>query len=222
MEDTIISAFHRSAGLSRSDVFFNDLLMPLTAKDDALVPAAGWVGAGWSNGTLMIGINPGGGGDNYRRNPDDDRLYELLRQFRDVKTLSEQTIAFERLSAGWIDIQRTHNIWRIINAILEATGESAHEIAFMNILPFRTRMDKQPSAKTLKEAWEKIAEPQILALRPRRIIALGKKAWNVLTRFKIPDEAELILFKRGIGDSYVPMESQAVLRQLAAERAAFA
>ncbi|HEX8526383.1 hypothetical protein [Allosphingosinicella sp.] len=92
------------------------------------------------------------------------------------------------------------------------------EIAFMNILPFRTRMDKPAPANVARNAWSKVAEPQIAALHPRRIIALGKKAWDILSRRQLPASSDLILFKRGIGDSYIPAESQAVLRKLTERR----
>lgn len=156
----------------------------------------------------------GGGGDNYRGNPSDDRLYCLLRQFRNAREPEQLSRAFEEVSAAWIEIQRGHNIWRVISAILEATGEGVESCAFMNILPFRTRMDAAAPAATLKEAWRKAAGPQVEALQPSRIIALGKKAWDVLCRMEVQTSAKLLLFKRAIGDSYIPPESQAVLAEL--------
>ena len=59
---------------------------------------------------------------------------------------------------------------------------------------------------------------RIETLKQRRIIGLGKKAWNVLHRTKIPDGAGPIWLKRGIGDSYFPADSLTVLRSLAMER----
>ena len=211
----IVDAFHQTANLRRSDIFPDGKLTPLIASEDAATAAPGWVGRSWSNGTLLVGINPGGGGDRYRRNPTDDQLYSLARTFRDATTELEKAEHFLALSAKWIDIQRTHSIWRIIDLIMKATQEQADEIAFLNILPFRTRMDALPSRAILQVAWDRAAQPQIWALRPKRIIALGKKAWNVMSRFALPPGTELILFKRGIGDSYIPDESKAVLMRLA-------
>lgn len=126
--------------------------------------------------------------------------------------------ALAELSSAWIAIQRSHNIWRVISAILDATGEEADSAAFINILPFRTRMDAAAPAAVLQRAWARPTEPQIAALRPRRVIALGGKAWNVLRRHNVP-AGEPILFKRGIGDSYIPEESKAVLADLRRDRA---
>jgi hypothetical protein len=220
--DNITAAFHRTALLRRFEIFSDDLLTPRTALDDAHTPAPGWVGSKWKGGTLLVGINPGGGGDEYRRNPTDDLLYSLLRAFRDAASAAEQRARFEALSKEWIAIERSHRIWRIIGPILDATGETESEVAFMNILPFRTRMDKPAPIRAIEAAWARSAHAQVKALAPRRIIALGKKAWNTFNRFELPATSELILFKRGIGDSYIPAESQAVLAQLRSRQATLA
>ena len=80
MTNDIVTAFHLAALLPRSSVFSSDELQPITAPDDANTAAPGWVGSAWrSGGTLLVGINPGGGGDAYRGNPTDARLYGLMR-----------------------------------------------------------------------------------------------------------------------------------------------
>lgn len=218
MEQRIVDAFHNTALLDREAIFENESLMPITATSDARTPAPGWVGSKWGGGTLLVGINPGGGGDKYRGNPSDEELYRLLRAFRDAQSLDKQASEFEKLSQAWTHIQKSHNIWRIIEKIIDATGETESEVGFMNVLPFRTRMDKAPPSKDLQRAWDMVALPQIEALRPLRIIALGKKAWDVMSRRKLPTDSRLVLFKRGIGDSYIPAESQEVLRNLARNR----
>lgn len=217
MDRAVVATFHRTAQLRWHDLFENERLMPITALEDAHTPAPGWVGKQWSNGTLLIGINPGGGGDGYRRNPADDTLYSLLRRFKDARSPSDQLGAFEEVSEAWIEIQRSHNIWRVISAILEATGEAVEACAFINILPFRTRMDAAAPAATLRAAWRDVARPQIEVLQPKRVVALGKKAWDVLCRMEMPTDAKLILFKRAIGDSYIPAESKIVLSELRQE-----
>lgn len=222
MDESIIETFHTVSRLQRRALFQGDSLTPITAVADANTAAAGWVGSAWRGGTLLVGINPGGGGDEYRRNASDDRLYACLREFATAESTSEQATAFQKLSTMWMALQKTHNIWRIIQPILAATGEHPDEAAFINILPFRTRMDRPAPATVLRQAWSLSSSRQIAALGPRRIIGLGKKAWDVLSRFQLPAETELILFKRGIGDSYIPAESQEVLRRLAEDRVASA
>ena len=218
MNKSIVEAFHAVSRLHRADLFDSDSLMPISATEDANTPAAGWVGSHWSGGTLLVGINPGGGGDDYRRNPTDAELYKLLRALAAAGDENEAEQALARVSVTWQRLQRTHNIWRIIEPILNATGEQLNDIAFLNILPFRTRMDRSAPVAVLRRAWSQASGRQLVALRPRRVIALGKKAWNALSRFPLAQGVDLILFKRGIGDSYIPVESQAVLRSLAHER----
>ena len=216
MDQAVVRAFHATSCLCRSNIFSEDSLIPVTAVEDANTAAPGWVGDDWREGTVLIGINPGGGGDNYRRNPTDDQLYRLLRKFRDAEG-SNLAPAFLELTTAWRSIQRTHNIWRVIGAILEATGETEREISFINVVPFRTRMDKLPSRVELARAWTSAAKPQIDVLKPKRIICLGKKAWDVLSRFT-EVEHKLVLMKRAIGDSYIPPEAQETLRELAKQR----
>jgi hypothetical protein len=216
MDTAIIRAFHATSRLQRTDIFSGNTLTPVTAVEDAHTPAPGWVGDHWHKGTVLIGINPGGGGDNYRRNPTDDQLYKLLRKFRDTEE-SNRASAFSEVSSFWAFIQRTHNVWRVINAVLEATGESESEIAFMNVMPFRTRMDKLPSRVEIAAAWKFAAKPQLDALMPSRIVCLGKIAWDVLRRFDVVQH-KIVLMKRAIGDSYIPPEAQETLRQLAKQR----
>lgn len=216
MDEAIINAFHATSRLRRGDIFIGDAATPLVAVEDANTPAPGWVSDAWQRGTVLIGINPGGGGDAHRRNPTDDELYALIRAFRDADG-NGRDVAFSKLSCTWRTIQKTHNIWRVISAVLEATGESEREVGFMNVVPFRTRMDKLPSRAQIARSWHLAAKPQLEALKPKRIVCLGKKAWDVLVRFEEVKD-KLVLIKRAIGDSYIPPEAQATLRDLASAR----
>lgn len=216
IDEVIVAAFHATSRLKRSLIFQGEALTPLVAVGDANTAAPGWVGEAWRGGTVLVGINPGGGGDAYRRNPTDDELYALLRAFRDAGA-GDRQLAFSELSTAWRAIQKTHNIWRVIGAVLAATGESEREVAFMNVVPFRTRMDKIPSRPEIAVAWRHAAKPQLEALEPERVVCLGKKAWDVLARFGEVHE-KLVLIKRAIGDSYIPPDAQVALRELAGRR----
>lgn len=216
--EQMIQAFHAVSKLRRDDLFDDTRLMPITATDDARTPACGWVGRQWHPGSdVLIGINPGGGGDNYRCNPTDDRLYGLLRAFRDSEGAARGP-ALASLSAAWIDIQRGHNIWRLISALLNATGRNVEQCAFLNILPFRTRMDQPAPLATIQRAIEKALRPQLAALRPGRVFTLGLKAHNALKRLGDIGGAELIALRRTIGDSYIAPATQATLQVLAEKR----
>ncbi|AVA13731.1 MAG: hypothetical protein WA935_14845 [Sphingopyxis granuli] len=216
MNEEIVQAFARIARLKRQEVFDDERLMPQTSVDDAMQAAPGWVGSSWDGGTLLVGINPGGGGDNYRGNPSDKALYDACRRLKEARSVSDQKEAMGALSSLWMQTQRTHNIWRIISKIIDATGERESDIAFMNILPFRTRQDVQPRRGEIGRVWRMTTQPAISALRPARIIALGAKAYKVLDAQLSTRSWQIIEFKRRIGDTSIHPEATIVLRQLQA------
>lgn len=214
----VIEAFHKAGNKMRGDIFPDDRLMPQTALADANTAACGWVGEHWEKGgDLMIGINPGGGGDNYQRNATDDRLYGLLRAFRDSEEI-ERVKTFSALSSGWIEIQKRHNIWRLISALLDATGSSPDKAAFVNVLPFRTRNDSPAPTAILRKSADTILKPQIAALAPKRVFALGLKAHKILERLGDLNGAELVALPRTIGDSYIASQTAVILKSIQQNR----
>ncbi|WP_133064396.1 hypothetical protein, partial [Sandarakinorhabdus cyanobacteriorum] len=152
----IVSTFHQTVSLERRDVFEDDRLMPQCAIADANTAAPGWVGRDWTpGGTLLMAINPGGGGDNYRMNPTDARLYSLIRAFRSAEDHSSKAATLRALSDAWLQVQTTHAISRVISAVLDATGGTLNSSAFLNMLPFRTRGNKPARRSELRRAWVK-------------------------------------------------------------------
>ena len=216
MSDSIVDAFHATTLLKRSDLFDDDRLTPITSIADAATPAPGWVGKDWRfGGTLLVAINPGGGGDTHRLNPTDERLYGLIRRFRDAGA-EKQPSALREMSDAWIEIQSTHNIRRVIDAVLEATRSSCAQAAFLNVLPFRTRNDKPTRASELRQAWRKATAGQVQALAPRRIVALGCKAHDALVAAGADKAHEVVLIKRAIGDNRLTPHARETLAALAA------
>lgn len=211
----VVNAFHTAVNAKRDAIFDDDRLTPVSAMPDAMTPAPGWVGKNWkSGGTLLMAINPGGGGDNYRVNPTDARLYGLIRDFRDAKSTEERLAGLRGLSDAWIQIQASHNIRRIIDAVFKALGTNAHQTAFLNVLPFRTREDRPARKAELRRAWDSVTKHQVAALAPRRVIALGCKAYDALLAAGAAEEYEIVLLKRAIGDSRITPHAQEVLNQL--------
>ncbi len=215
MNKLIAAKFAKIARLKRSQIFSDESLMPVTSIDDVLQAAPGWVGPAWANGTLLIGINPGGGGDAYRGNPTDDLLYSACRALGGAENSTEETDALSKLTEIWMRSQKSHNIWRIVLPILKATGEHEDAIAFMNIVPFRTRNDAMPRVTEIKKALDISALPAIAELKPKRIIALGAKAYKALIKQPSTKALQIIEFKRRIGDSSIHPEAALVLKSLA-------
>lgn len=219
MTDSIVAAFHATSLLAPSAVFAEEGLQPITALDDTNTAAPGWIGDRWRpGGTLLVGINPGGGGDAYRGNATDARLYGLIQEFRHAEP-GDQADALAAMSDAWIAIQATHNIRRIIDAVLDAVGEYARSSAFINVVPFRTRNDAAPRKTALTRAWKLASGPQVEALAPRRIVALGRKAYDALLQLGADRKFDVVLIKRSIGDSAVTADAREVLARLRSDNA---
>lgn len=214
MQANIVDAFHATSLLKRADIFHDDRLMPITAPEDAKTPAPGWVGRNWQLGNvLMIAINPGGGGDRYRRNATDDELYTCLRRFRDAAEPDREQALID-LSDCWTRIQQTHNIFRLMHAVLDAAELNEQQTAFINILPFRTREDKPARSAELTRAWEAATKKQVESLAPSKIVALGSKAYEALRRAGATEQFDVVLLKRAIGDSYITSQAQEAIESL--------
>lgn len=214
MLSQIVTAYHRAASLEREAVFADTKLTPITQLNNARTAAPGWVGRNWHlGGTMLMAINPGGGGDNYRLNPSDEHLYALIRHFK-AASINNQEDALMELSDASARFQKTHNIYRIIAPILSALNCSSEDIAFLNVLPFRTRDNAPAGSGTLRRAWDVATCHQVEALKPKRIIALGRKAFDALAAVGATSKYDVIYFKRGIGDSYVTQEAQTVIQTL--------
>jgi hypothetical protein len=212
---TFIDVFHNVAQLRREHVFPDDRLLPITHQEDARTAATGWIGRDYQpGGIVLLGVNPGGGGDGYRGNPTDAELYRQLREFRDAPP-ARRGVAFAELCSSWVAIQRTHSIWRVIAATLDAAGATVDEVAFLNMLPFRTREDKPAPVAVMTAAWDRATRPQLEALSPKAMVALGFKAANALARLSDPGSMYRIFrVKRARGDTRVTDEAQAALAEL--------
>jgi len=198
--------------LTRRDVFGPaDKQHPISEPEDAAVPQIGFVGQEYrAEGTILLGINPGGGGDTYVRTAADSVLLPLIESLRDGEASRETLNAmFDKYAAN----MRTWNLWRIVLPVLEACGKNQTEIAYLNWCPFRTRKDSMPHAHAMRRSRDVYLAPLIEELAPVRIIALGKKAGNWLekeplgkvTRYTVP---------RTIGDSYLSPEALDVLENI--------
>ena len=220
MHPDIVSAFHRTARLQRDEVFEDDRLMPQRSIADAHISAPGWVGRHWQpGGTLLVAINPAGGGDNYRVNPTDARLYDLVRAFRLAEGFASQSATLRVLSDAWLQIQYTHSINRVMAAVLAATGGTFQSTAFLNVLPFRTRENKSARRSEVRNAWEKGTGNQVRALAPGRIVALGCKAHDALLAADAHREHKIVMIKRSIGDKSIPPHAQETLARMKAAMA---
>jgi hypothetical protein len=178
---------------------------------------SGYVGLNYvlGQGLLLLAINPGGGGDAYTcRIPEDEVFYPLLAQFKSA-TPTNVVTSFEQVNEAFARIVQSWNLWRILEPTLRAAGRRLEEVAYMNVVPYRTRGDKMPPIAARRTAWNLIVDPTIRLLAPRAIITLGKKAGSVVESL-YSDDISTYCVPRTIGDTYISNEALTVHSQLRA------
>lgn len=182
--------------------------MPVSQPQDAAVPQIGFVGQDYrSGGDVLLGINPGGGGDAYVRTAEDSLLLPMLVALRGEEASPNAVNAvFSQYAAN----MRTWNLWRIVEPVLDACGRSQSEVAYLNWCPFRTRNDAIPHAPAMRRCRDAYLAPLMDKLAPGRIIALGKKAGKWLERETFGGVPRFVV-PRTIGDSYLSAEAREVL-----------
>lgn len=210
--------FRRHARVGRQEIFGADDPIPLNLEDDARTMFAGYVGPAYRpGGVILLAVNPGGGGDAYSaRTPEDEKFYPLLKAFRDCGE-GEAEALFARINEEFASVLPRWNLWRILKPTLDAAGVDLHEVAYLNAVPYRTRGNAMPKTHAREAAWRLVTGPTLEALRPGLLVALGKKAGDIMARLhRGPARTECV--PRTIGDSYVSDAARAVLERIAALR----
>ena len=195
--------------IDRAEVFCPaNSQLPISEPQDAMLPQIGFIGENYrTGGDILIGINPGGGGDAHRRTAEDSLLLPMIAALRTEEASFEAAkTAFGQYAAN----MRTWNLWRIVEPVLDACGRNQSEVAYFNWCPFRTRMDAMPYAPAMRRCFEIYLAPLITKLEPGRVIALGKKVGNWVEKEKFSDVPRFVV-PRTIGDSYLSDEARRVL-----------
>lgn len=214
-------AFHQAIRISRMKVYSGvDEQMPIYLQEDARLPQLGFVGKHYkAGGTVLLAINPGGGGDAYKnRIPSDEIHLPAIERFLESEDVDMSR--FEEMNDSYIKAASTWRLWNIVGPVIDACGGVAQEYAFINCFPFRTREDKTPHASALRISWSICVEPTLNALEPGRIIALGKgnyKAGWVLSNLYM-GTAEKVIIERTRGDCSIAQSAHEELRKLKQSR----
>jgi hypothetical protein len=178
----------------------------------------GYVGRNYGpGGWLLVGNYPAGGTASYieRPNPTDQRLYGSFASLAAADTAQTRLVQFETMSATWIELQRTHQIYRtLFLPLFRAAAKTDEDVAFLNAFPFRCRDNKAPSIGMYANAWRLAVSRQIDALQPARIIALGVATGRAIERFP-RGSGELIVLERSNGDRYLKDSAQKVIAAIA-------
>jgi hypothetical protein len=181
----------------------SDVLMPVSETVDAATAAPGLVGPQYKpGGVLFLSVNPAGGKDDRVSSPDDRRMYAACRALAGAsdEALGQTFDELNRL------ILTQMPGWRVFNQhtspVLGALGVGLEQIAYVYVVPFRTRGDQ--GAKIPSEAIDRAyvvgLADQLSALDPRVIIAIDRHSEHVAHRFSasrsMPPEVRYYTRKR--------------------------
>ncbi|MFM2450672.1 MAG: hypothetical protein RIS44_3122 [Pseudomonadota bacterium] len=213
---TLALEFQRVAQIRRASLYGTerDPQLPTHLVEDARVPFLGFCGPNYEpGGVVLLAINPGGGGDAYvSRTREDQVLIPLIEGFLKAPTPKVET-AFRRMCDEYQMMVQTWNLRRILVPTVEACGKTLDQVCYLNCFPYRTAGDLRPSAAALATAWIKITQPIIDALKPGKVVALGKKAGTV-AEARYSGSASIYTVPRTIGDTRISTEAQEVLSKI--------
>ena len=188
--------------------------MPVVNLDDARTASPGYLGDQYRPGhsPLLLGINPGGGGTNATRPESvmaDRPVYQALRAFRDASPDNLRQ-AFEQLNRAMATVMLTKwRIGKLFQAVIDANAEwTLEHLAFMNVVPYRTRPNEHPRTAAVEVGWRRLVEPSLEELDPDVIFALGAEPRNAIRRWGEPKwNRRLHYLKRQRGDNGVTREA---------------
>ncbi len=189
-----VAAFwHECASIRREAIFgLADALRP-TYRHRSLqwqvdVAAVGYVGIDYEpGGVVMLSVNPAGGRENLEPDPASDKMYERLVAFRDSKPNGGLGRAFEDSHSAF---RRSYPNWTITrkhyNKILATLGTRFDELAFLYVVPFRTRGDKGStmSRRFVDNGYEKHLKKQMALLSPGTVIAMDQRSEESANRYR--------------------------------------
>ena len=180
-------------------VFASDPVLRRRARRDDALAQPGFVGRRYKRGGIVfIGANPGGAGVSQLKS---DRVQNELLGKLGSATGSACFDAFEKLM-NHLRVAMPED-WRIYNVcvppVLEGTGYTVDDIAFLNLVKWRTRAERLTGA-VVRASWEFQTQQQVAALRPRVIVGLGRTVvGRYLNEFDI-DTEQCFILKRMRGD----------------------
>ena len=179
-----------SARLSRLDIFGpDDPLCPRYRRNDLNwqidVVAPGFVGANYRSGGLVIlSVKPAGGEEDFFSDPKSDAVYESFMELRDsenpLEVFEESNRAVLRSISQWGAVARA------CDRILTAVDKVYDDIAFLYVVPFRTRSDSASSVKKtyLENGYSKHLKRQLGLLFPGHIVAIYKDSKEAAEKFR--------------------------------------
>lgn len=179
------STARRVVKLGRAAFFPDTADLPVRESDtirlDDLVPQFGFVGARYpTTRVLILSINPGNG-PNAVRNHGDEYMMPALHRFAADPSVENYVAGMRAYRAVW-KTWAVHD--RHCKIVLSAMQFTDDDIAYFPSLPWRTRSKSGFSAAVSRATADNYLAPLLRELQPVEIVALGKKAADVLSLVK--------------------------------------
>lgn len=213
-QNKLIELLYTNVQVEREEIFSinSENYTPLHLKKDARIMFPGYFGENFiKGGTIVFGVNPGGGSDKrIQRHPSDNLLYPLLENFKQSK--SNKIEIYQTINKEFPEILKSWNLWRIFEPTLQALDNNLKNIAYFNAIPYRTKQDKKPPVFAQRNSFNLLINPMLELIEPKLIICLGKKAGGIVDRFT--ENIDIITIPRTIGDSYISQEANEILENL--------
>jgi hypothetical protein len=168
----------------------------------------GYLGRDYQPGNwVFIAKNPAAGGDGYSSG--DQELKAALDAFAS-STPEERGPAFDEVMECLRTFLPTWKTWIYASAL----GARVEEIAWLNVLPWRTKSESYPKRLGLR-SWNALTGPMVEALEPdhSRIVVLGLTNEAPVARLGLP-ESQVV--KRSRGDTHIPEVGRQTLAALRA------
>lgn len=148
----------------------------LIAQND-LVPQFGYVGAQFqSHRVILLGINSGNGHDE-KQSEGDKAMMPALRSFASRPSPE----SFIKAQSAYRAVCQSWPMWgNHCSGLLADVGLSIDHIAYSNCLPWRTASQSAFGETVAERAAMLYALPFVEELKPKVIVALGKKAAAIL------------------------------------------
>ncbi len=195
----IAELWRQGAQLARGDIFgSDDSLRPVYEGQSALedqvdIAGVGMVGARYPSGGLAIlSINPAGGSRTSRTDFRSDRMYERFKDLRDAVEGDCAVDAFEDSNKAFIaSMRHWGSMTGYLTQIQGAMKWNHEDIAYLYVVPFRTRGDKgsrmtqsRRGRDHIEQGYRKHLKGQLDLLSPGLIVAMDKPSYDTAVRYR--------------------------------------
>jgi hypothetical protein len=203
----LANIWRESAQITRQGIFGSaDPLRPIYPDDNRIlneqidVPAVGMVGQTYRGDLAILSVNGAGGKFDHRPLPSSDAMYVQLRRLRDADPGETALDAFEAVNRAYVaTMPDWGNQWRHIWRICEAAGSRLDEIAYLYLVPFRTRNDDGSKIPRtfLDGGYERHLARQLRAVAPKLVITIDRPSESAALRYRreVP-HTEVIYYTR--------------------------